>query len=77
MWVILFGLFALIGQPIPPATSVLVFLAAGVATAVMLSVWKESARSIAEVPHRAETLGTVTRRRSGKRLPSASDNMFR
>lgn len=55
VWLVVFGLFALFGSPMTFATGVLLLLVGGVATAIVLILWKKPSPTIAEVLHHVET----------------------
>ena len=58
VWLAIFGLFALFGWPVTFATGVLLVTVGVVPPAIMLTLWKKPAPTIAEVLHHVEASRT-------------------
>jgi len=54
IWLILFGLIALVGPPVTSASGVFLLILWSVALAIVLVLWREPPPTVAEVLHQVE-----------------------
>lgn len=58
VWLVAFGLFALLGPPMSVAASVLLLTLGLLGPAIVLMLWKQPSPTVAEVLHHAEASRT-------------------
>ena len=55
IWLVMFGLIALVGPPVTSSTGVLLLILWSVALAIVLVLWRDPPPTVAEVLHQVET----------------------
>ena len=55
IWLVMFGLIALVGPPVTSSTGVILLILWSVALAIVLVLWRDPPPTVAEVLHQVET----------------------